>query len=86
MPFVPANSRQTAVWPVPLQNQPGCRSISDDDLCAWCRHLCYRPGELSLCRLSVADGIWPSRCNDDGYAQSCLQLCLNVPPADITSQ
>ena len=54
MPFVPANTRQMAVWPVHLENQPGCRSISDDDLCAWCRHLCYRPGELSLCRLSVA--------------------------------
>ncbi|WP_050863072.1 hypothetical protein [Enterobacter kobei] len=84
MPFIPANTRQMAVWPVHLENQPGCRSISDDDLCAWCRHLCYRPGELSLCRLSVADGIWPSRCDADGCVQSCPQLHLNVPPADIT--
>ncbi|HHT3491793.1 TPA: hypothetical protein ACTYMW_004375 [Enterobacter hormaechei] len=53
MQHIPANTRLTAVWPVSLQNQSGCRSISDDDLCAWCRHLCYRPGELSLCRLSV---------------------------------
>lgn len=86
MQHVPANTDQAAVWPVSLQNQPGSRSISDDDLCAWCRHLCYRPGERSLCRLSVADGIWPSRCDADGYAQSCPQLRLNVPPADITSR
>ncbi len=32
---------------------PGCRSISDDDLCAWCTRLLYRPGEISLCRLSI---------------------------------
>ncbi|SUG23614.1 Uncharacterised protein [Salmonella enterica subsp. arizonae] len=86
MQHVPANTDQAAVWPVSLQNQPDSRSISDDDLCAWCRHLCYRPGERSLCRLSVAEGIWPSRCDADGYAQSCPQLRLNLPPADITSR
>jgi hypothetical protein len=48
MQHVPANTDQAAVWAVSLQNQPGSRSISDDDLCAWCRHLCYRPGERSL--------------------------------------
>ncbi|EHR9374939.1 hypothetical protein ACRG2M_005247 [Escherichia coli] len=36
---------------------PGGRSISDDDLCAWCTRLLYRPGELSLCRLSTDNGI-----------------------------
>ncbi len=30
------------------------RSISDDDLCASCQHLDYRPGHLSACLLSVA--------------------------------
>ncbi|WP_109240465.1 hypothetical protein [Klebsiella michiganensis] len=84
MQHVPANACQTAIWPVSLQNQPGCRSISDDDLCAWCMHLRYRPGELSLCRLSVADGIWPSLVDVDGYAQSCQQMCLNVSPAELT--
>ncbi|OYO91338.1 hypothetical protein FR992_25560 [Serratia marcescens] len=56
MQHIPANAHQAEIWPVSLQNQPGSRSISDDELCAWCRSLCYRPGELSLCRLSVADG------------------------------
>lgn len=84
MPLIPADARPTAVWPLSLQNQPGCRSISDDDLCAWCRYLCYRPGELSLCLLSVADGIWPSRCDADGYAQSCPQMRLNVSPVELT--
>lgn len=31
MQHVPANAYQTAVWPVSLQNQPGCLSVSDDD-------------------------------------------------------
>ena len=84
MPHVPAKADPTAVWPVALQNQPGCRSISDDDLCAWCRHLFYRPGELSLCQRADADGVWPSQCDVDGYAQSCPQLLLNVPPAELT--
>ncbi|MDM3423931.1 hypothetical protein [Citrobacter sp. Cb026] len=84
MQHAPANVYPAAVWPVSLQNQPGCRSISDDDLCAWCRHLRYRPGELSLCRFSVADGIWPSQGDIDGYAQSCPQLHLNVSPAELT--
>lgn len=86
MQHIPANAHQAEIWPVSLQNQPGSRSISDDDLCAWCKNLCYRPGELSLCRLSVADGIWPSQCDADGYAQSCPQLRLNALPADITSR
>ncbi|MDF7680472.1 hypothetical protein PT300_07665 [Enterobacteriaceae bacterium ESL0689] len=86
MQHIPANAHQAEIWPVSLQNQPSSRSISDDDLCAWCRNLCYRPGELSLCRLSVADGIWPSQCDADGYAQSCPQLRLNALPADITSR
>ncbi|WP_431615901.1 DUF905 family protein [Citrobacter amalonaticus] len=61
-------------------------TIEDDqgNLCAWYRHLCFRPGELSLCRLSMADSIWPSRCDVDGYAQSCPRSHLNVPLADIT--
>lgn len=81
---MPANARQAEVWPVPLENYTACRSISDDDLCAWCTHLFYRPGEHSLCRLADADGIWPSRCNDDGYAQSCPQLRQVLPTADVT--
>lgn len=32
------------------------------------------PGELSLCSLSIPEGQWPSRCDEDGYAQSCPSL------------
>ncbi|WP_336285959.1 hypothetical protein [Citrobacter arsenatis] len=80
MRHVPANARQASVWPVSLQSQPGSRSISDDDLCAWCMHLCYRPGERSLCQRADTDGVWPSRCDVDGCAQSCPSLLLNNPP------
>ncbi len=34
MQHIPENACHTAVWPVSLQNEPGCRSVSDDDLCA----------------------------------------------------
>lgn len=84
MPPLPDNSHQATFYPTARENHPGCRPISDDDLCAWCSHLLYRPGGLSLCQLSVADGIWPSRCDADGYAQSCPQSHLNVPPSDVT--
>ncbi|ELP5683671.1 hypothetical protein QTT33_002646 [Salmonella enterica] len=84
MRHVPADTRQTRIYLVSLEKQPGCRSVSDDDLCAWCPHLLYRPGELSLCQWADADGVWPSQCDVDGYAQSCPQLHLNIPSADIT--
>lgn len=83
MPPLPDKACQATIYPTVLLNQPGCRSISDDDLCAWYMHLCYRPGERSLSRLT-ADGVWPSRCDVDGYAQSCPQLLLNVSSADVT--
>ncbi|QJW56508.1 hypothetical protein HL670_03404 [Serratia plymuthica] len=71
---VPANARQAVVWPVPLENHAACRSVSDDDLRAWCTHLCYRPGEVSLCRLSLTDGIWSSHYDENGYAHHRLTL------------
>ncbi|WP_071998223.1 MULTISPECIES: hypothetical protein [unclassified Serratia (in: enterobacteria)] len=76
MQQVPAEAHQATPYPVPLDNQPGCRSISDDDLCAWYSHLCYRPGEVSLCQLVREEGDWPACFDVDGYAQSCLQLHL----------
>ncbi|HHK8998782.1 TPA: hypothetical protein ACQZDU_002907, partial [Escherichia coli] len=57
---------------------PGCRSISDDDLCAWCTRLLYRPGEISLCRLSTGNGIWPSVCDRNGYAYGCPEFQPNI--------
>lgn len=71
------NAHQSRPYPTALENTIGCRSISDDDLCAWCTLLLYRPGECSLCQLSLTDGRWPSHCDEDGYAQSCPSLRLN---------
>lgn len=80
MPRIPYGVIQVAPYPLSLSHRTGCRSISDDDLCAWCSHLLYRPGELSLCCLSLPEGHWPSRCDEDGYAQSCPSLLLNMHP------
>ncbi|MGK2894481.1 hypothetical protein [Klebsiella michiganensis] len=46
------------------------RSISDDDLCAWCRHLVYHPGGGSLCRRHD-EGHWPGQRDDEGYYRRC---------------
>ena len=80
MPPLPDNAHQATLYPTALENTPCSRSISDDDLCAWCSHLLYRPGELSLCCLSLPEGHWPSRCDEDGYTQSCPSLLLNLHP------
>lgn len=80
MQHVPDDARQAEVYPLSLNEVPGCRSISDDDLCAWCTHLLYRPGELSLCQLSLADSMWPACRDENGYAQSCPSLLLNQHP------
>ena len=50
---VPEGVIQVPESPDAPEALPGCRSISDDDLCAWCTRLLYRPGEISLCRLSI---------------------------------
>lgn len=80
MPNIPEGVIQVAPYPLSLTHRTGCRSVSDDDLCAWCEHLLYRPGELSLCSLSLPEGRWPSRCDEDGYAQSCPSRLLNQNP------
>ncbi len=79
MQRIPDGVSQVSPCSFPLIGKPGCRSISDDDLCAWCSHLLYRPGELSLCSLILHEDHWPSRCDEDGYAQSCPSLRLNTP-------
>lgn len=79
MPHIPVDARQATPHPVPLDHAPGSRSISDDDLCAWCSHLCYRPGERSLCQLIDGEGNWPACFDMDGYAQSCTKLRLIIP-------
>ncbi|EDT6879199.1 antirestriction protein [Salmonella enterica subsp. enterica] len=48
------------------------RSISDDDLCASCQHLDYRPGYLSACLLSgCGRDDWPSELDENGYSVAC---------------
>ena len=42
------------------------RSISDDDLCASCKHCFYLPGEESGCMKE-----WPGKFNEDGYCIEC---------------
>lgn len=79
MPPLPDNAHQTTLYPTALENTPCSLSISDDDLCAWCSHLLYRPGVLSLCSLSIPEGVWPSRRDENGYAQSCPSLRFNNP-------
>ena len=76
---LPDNAHQATIYPTALEDNPCSRSISDDDLCAWCSHLLYRPGELSQCVISIPEGHWPSRCDDDGYVQFCPSLCHNNP-------
>lgn len=80
MPPLPDNAHQATPYPTALENNPSSRSISDDDLCARCSHLLYRPGERCLCSLSTIEGSWPSRCDENGYAQSCPSLQLNQSP------
>lgn len=80
MQLIPDGVIQVTPHPCSLSRLAGCRSISDDDLCPWCSHLLYRPGERSLCSLSIPEGHWPSLCDEDGYAQSCPSLRLNQPP------
>lgn len=80
MPPLPDNARQAPLYPTAPENTPCSRSISGDNLCTWCSHLLYRPGERSVCSLSLPEGHWPSRCDEDGYAQSCPSLRLNQYP------
>ncbi|MGE4969227.1 hypothetical protein [Yersinia enterocolitica] len=81
MTTIPGNAVQAPFHPRDLSHRSGTRSISDDDICAWCSHLYYRPGETSLCQLAREEGYWPACFDDDGYAQSCphLQLMFTAP-------
>lgn len=47
------------------------RSISDDDLCASCEHLDYRPGETSICMNLNFMPDWVNQSDEDGYVKSC---------------
>lgn len=50
----------------PVTFSGGVKSISDDDLCAECRHCTYHPGDMSGCVKH-----WPGHENQDGYVQAC---------------
>ena len=79
MQCIPGGVIQVSPHPFSLISEQSCRYISDDDLCALCPHILYRPGELSLCSLSISEGHWPSCSDEDGYAQSCPSLRFNNP-------
>ncbi|WP_202307213.1 hypothetical protein [Dryocola clanedunensis] len=70
---VPAGAIPVITQPDALDSSPYSRSISDDDLCAWCQHLAYRPGDESLCALQ-SEGHWPASVDENGYAQRCLDV------------
>ena len=64
-------SKPVAFRPVPPELVIYGRSVSDDDLCAWCCGLLYMPGEASLCQLH--DGPqWPGTSSPDGYVICCV--------------
>lgn len=63
---------------VPSDRQIYTRSISDDDLCAWCARLIYDPGENSLCQLHNATS-WPGEADADGYFIRCLHFQPGPP-------
>lgn len=50
----------------PATYSNGVKSISDDDICADCRHCDYQPGGTSGCEL-----LWPGLEDDSGYVQEC---------------
>lgn len=79
MQRIPGGVIQVSEHSRPPTYQTGRRAASDDDLYAWCSHLLYRPGELSLRSLSSPEGYWPSRCDEDGYTQACPSLRFNKP-------
>ena len=48
--------------------------ITDDDLCAECKHLDYKPGNKSLCDLVSNSGHWPAKFDEDGYSVECSEF------------
>lgn len=50
----------------PVTFSSGVKSISDDDLCATCRHCDYQPGDLSGCYQG-----WPGLEDQNQYVQQC---------------
>ena len=57
---------------------PGCRSISDDDLCPVYLSAFLPSRRNHLCRLSTGNGIWPSVCDRNGYAYGCPEFQPNI--------
>ncbi|EKN3579047.1 hypothetical protein FG427_002459 [Yersinia enterocolitica] len=76
MTTIPGNAVQAPLHPHDLSHYSGTRSISDDDIYAWCSNLYYRPSEASLCRLITENNDWPASFDANGYAQSCPQRQL----------
>ncbi len=69
--LVPDNATQAPFLAGTQEGCPDARSVSDDDVCAWCAELKYCPGEMSLCRIG-----WPGQTDADGYMQNCPELHL----------
>lgn len=53
------------------------RSISDDDLCAWCSHLWYSPGAGSVCQRHD-EGLWPAESDAVGDIRRCTDFAVSM--------
>lgn len=69
----PTPSRLAPFREPPAELMLFARSISDDDLCAWCQHLFYSPGDDSVCQRHKG-ACWPGRQDADGYYQCCTDF------------
>lgn len=56
-----------------VQDSPIAFSVSDNDLCATCQHCAYAPGDMSLCKLQLADPDqdFPGQLDEGDEVVSC---------------
>lgn len=56
-----------------VQESPIAFSVSDNDMCAECTQCAYAPGELSLCKVQLADPdqVFPGEQDGDGEIVHC---------------
>lgn len=59
-----------------IQESPIAFSVSDNDICASCRHCAYAPGDLSLCKVQLDDvnHAFPGEQDGGGEIVRCAQF------------
>ena len=79
MQHVPEGVIQAPESPDAPEALPGCRSISDDDLCARCTRLLLPSWRNQSVQTEyTGNGIWPSVCDRNGYAYGCPEFQPNI--------